>query len=79
MTKFIDKTKNKTVKNETIFTHVVKIDSIYELDDCDDSPDEYDIVEFIGNDEGYGDVFKCRDLDDPGFTLFFGKKGNEFD
>ena len=42
-------------------------------------PSNYDYVQYIGSDKDYGDVFKVWNEDNEGsFTIYFGKKGDEF-
>ena len=81
MTKFIDKTKESLVKNEikeTKFLKMLEFDFSVASADHNDLI-EYYIIEFIGHDIDYGDVFKAYDSDPNEFTLFFGVKGDEFD
>ena len=81
MTKFIDKTKESLVKNEikeTKFLKMLEFDfSVASA--VHNDPKGYDLIEFIGHDIGYGDVFKAYGSNANEFTLFFGVKGDEFD
>ena len=74
MTKFIDNTKRgkvRTTRFDKFVTNDLEVhDSCYQPEDCD-------TVEFIGEDPDYGDVFIAKDSE-PGFTVFFGVKGSEF-
>ena len=78
MTKFIDKTKEKESKpvKETVFEAEVLNKQIVS---ASFNPQHFDYVEFIGNSEDYGDVFKAYVTEGGDFSLFFGVKGDEFD
>ena len=44
------------------------------------NPEDFDYVDFLGNDEDYGDTFKAYNKKDSEyFIIFFGTKGLEFD
>jgi hypothetical protein len=76
MTKYT--TLNRPDKKEyckTTFNKVVMGNSI-ELASC--LPAEFDHVLFLGYDELLGDVFQAWDNNVPGFFIYIGKKGTEF-
>lgn len=75
MTKFIDNTKRGKVRTTKFDKYVA---SDLEVHDSCYQPSDYNTVEFIGVDPDYGDVFIAKDSG-PGFTIFFGTKGLEFD
>ena len=81
MTKFIDRTEKCNNPKKTTFKkylssgfEVVDVDCIFH------STENYDIIEYLGTDNSYGDVFKAYhdENDENNFTLFFGVKGDEF-
>lgn len=76
MTKFstID---GKESPNKTIFKKY--IDSDFTIKEGAILPSDWDNVMFIGHDVIYGDVFKAWDDDKNSFTIYFGKKGDEFE
>ena len=78
MTKFIDRTKQKDCFKKTIFKKVLESD--LSCSDTNDSVDDYELVEFIGHDVAYRDIFKAFPSESVknNFTLFFGVKGDEF-
>lgn len=61
---------------ETVFKKVVIYDG--KTQESLIPADEWDNVMFIGHDRFYGDVFKTWDEGSDDFTLYFGKKGDEF-
>ena len=75
MTNFIDNTTRNKVVEKTVFTKVINTSSV---EKPTRQPNSYKNVEFIGNDNFYGDVFKAWDSEPCEFTLYFGKKGDEF-
>lgn len=67
----------KKVLRKTEFKEVVNVKG----DPCKNiitDPEEWDNVLFLGNDPGYGDVFKAWDNGGNHFILYFGEKGDEF-
>lgn len=81
MTKFIDKTKDNSVKTpkQTVFKKYLAEDMVVK-DNTEGTPvREWEVIEFIGRDRTYGDVFKAYISDPNDFVLFFGEKGDEFD
>ena len=81
MTKFIDKTKDNSVKTpkQTVFKKYLTEDMVVKDNTKGSSVREWETIEFIGRDFAYGDVFKAYNTDSNDFTLFFGIKGDEFD
>ena len=77
-TKFTKFTKSERFKGfkKTKFDRIL-ITKYQILEDVT-SPRNWHNVEHIGYDEKYGDVFKCWDDGEIGFTLYFGEKGDEF-
>ena len=78
MTKFIDNKKNS--KNKvTVFEKLITSKGEAVAHGIP-RPTDFEVVEFIGCDLKYGDVFKAhRHSDRPNdFTILFGKKGDEF-
>ena len=75
MTQFIDKTKTapKDTKR-TVFKKFVGSD--YSILESSSIPEDFPIVEYIGYDPYYGDVFKA--IRGYRFTIYFGEKGDEF-
>ena len=50
-----------------------------ELRSAGAKPEDFDYVDFLGNDGDYGDTFKAYNIKDPQhFIIFFGVKGLEF-
>ena len=65
-------------KKETAFLKVVT--NTGSSMSTDQRPCDFEIIEYLGKDSGYGDVFKAyKNKNDPDhFTIFLGKKGDEF-
>lgn len=80
MTKFIDKTKDNSVKTpkQTVFEKYLEDDMTIKDNSDGSSVESWGTIEFIGSDLSYGDVFKAYDSNANTFTLFFGVKGDEF-
>ena len=75
MTQFIDKTKTETKgSRKTVFKKFVGSD--YLIRESSYTPEDFPIVEYIGYDPYYGDVFKA--IRGNRFTIYFGYKGDEF-
>ena len=68
--------ENEERRKETYFTHFLEEDKTVGLSSL--NPTHYDNCIHIGFDPFYGDVFKCWDNGQSGFTLYFGEKGDEF-
>ena len=76
MTKYTSIEGSKEVV-KTVFTHVVLDDKSIDESSC--NPNDYDNVKYIDGNKDYGDVFivwddGCKEE----WTLYFGKKGDEF-
>lgn len=63
------------LKKKTKFNSYLAVNSIIT---CNQQPEGYDNVLFIGHDDVYGDVFKAWNNEESMFTLYFGEKGDEF-
>ena len=74
MTQFIDKSGETKVYRKTVFKKFVGSD--YSIRESSCSPEDFPIVEYIGYDNDYGDVFKA--IIGNRFTIYFGNKGDEF-
>ena len=74
MTQFIDKIGETKVYRKTVFKNFVRDD--YLICKSSKSPEDFQIVEYIGYDYDYGDVFKA--IRGDRFTIYFGYKGDEF-
>lgn len=78
MTKFISLIEKP--KDKTVFTAGVNFNVKTEKGCVEKTilkPTDYEEVIWLGHDKIYGDVFKAVKKDDS-FTIFFGKKGSEF-
>ena len=74
-TKFTSLEEKKVIK-KTKFEEILI--SRIDIQVTDTNPIDWGNVKHIGYDQKYGDVFKCWDDDEDGFTLYFGEKGDEF-
>ena len=74
MTQFIDKSVETKVYRKTVFKKFVRDD--YLICKSSKNPEDFQIVEYIGYDDDYGDVFKA--IIGNRFTIYFGNKGDEF-
>lgn len=69
---FIQKEDEKTVFDKCLY-------SDGSLKDADTKPNDWLNVMWLGfYSDTLGDMFKCWDDDPNCFTIYFGKKGNEF-
>ena len=76
MTQFIDKSGETKISRPTVFHKFIPCDG--EIGSAFINPSNFSVVEYLGNDTEYGDVFKAYD-DKNSFYLFMGVKGTEFD
>ena len=77
MTKFSLMDSNP-IKDKTTFNRFLS--ASLEIEDTIAKPSIFDNVKFLFSDLYYGDVFIAWDNDEPeDKTLYFGKKGSEFD
>ena len=76
MTQFIDKSGETKISRPTVFNKFIPCDG--EISRAVSNPSNFSVVEYLGNDTEYGDVFKAYDNKNS-FSLFIGVKGTEFD
>ena len=76
MTQFIDKSGETKISRPTVFNKCIPCDG--EIRMAVSNPSNFSVVEYLGNDAKYGDVFKAYDNKNS-FSLFIGVKGTEFD
>ena len=76
MTQFIDKSGETKKSIPTVFNKCIPCDG--EISRAVSNPSNFRVVEYLGNDTEYGDVFKAYDNKNS-FSLFMGVKGTEFD
>lgn len=75
-TKYIN-LDSKTKSKKTVFTKAVSKD-LTGIVDTSAKPEDFENVLHIGYDSKYGDVFKCWNIHEHIFLIFFGTKGDEF-
>lgn len=75
MTQFINKSGEERLSiRKTRFKKFVA--THYEIFESSCDPSDFEVVEYIGWDSDYGDVFKATKK--GRFTIYFGEKGDEF-
>ena len=76
MTQFIDKSGGTKISRPTVFNKFIPCEG--KISRAVSNPSNFSVVEYLGNDTEYGDVFKAYDNKNS-FSLFIGVKGTEFD
>lgn len=77
MTKFLTlQTLAIKEKKETKFQFF--INSEMNVQECQNEPNDFKNVLWIGYDIGYGDVFKAWNDNENDFVIYIGEKGDEF-
>ena len=74
MTLVVGEVGESKARRKTDFKKLVRDD--YSICKSSKNPEDFQIVEYIGYDNDYGDVFKA--IIGNRFTIYFGNKGDEF-